>query len=78
MRNIKISLKYIKDYIGLGYAEDITNYNSDEMNNFLNHSLMVSLISVGTYGVNGCIVQDYDTGDEFAVVKRNSNLLQLV
>lgn len=72
----KMTQKQIKDYVRDGVAIDITNYGFDEMDQFLReHNLDKIAISRGTYGMNGGLLQDRDTGELYAITARNSALM---
>ena len=68
--------KQIKDYVRDGAATDITNYGFSEMKDFLHsHDLDKIAVSRGTYGINGGLLQDRDTGEMYAITARNSALM---
>ncbi len=68
--------KQIKDYVRDGAAIDITNYGFSEMKDFLHsHDLDKIAVSRGTYGINGGLLQDRDTGEMYAITARNSVLM---
>lgn len=72
----KMTQKQIKDYVRDGIAIDITNYEFDEMNQFLReHNLDKIAVSRGVYGMNGGLLQDRDTGEMYAITARNSALM---
>lgn len=72
----KMTQKQIKDYVRDGVAIDITNYGFDEMDQFLReHNLDKIAVSRGTYGMNGGLLQDRDTGEMYAITARNSALM---
>ena len=75
----KYTQKDIKDYVDKGMATDITHYSFDEANKFYqDHNYDVVGVSHGTYGMNGALLQDVDTGEYYAITARNSTLFQLV
>ena len=75
----KYTQRDIKDYVAKGMATDITHYGFGEANKFYkDHNYDVVGISHGTYGMNGALLQDVDTGEYFAITARNSTLFQLV
>ena len=72
----KMTQKQIKDYVRDGVAIDITNYGFDEMDQFLReHNLEKIAVSRGTYGINGGLLQDRNTGEMYAITARNSALM---
>ena len=72
----KMTQKQIKDYVRDGAAIDITNYGFGEMDQFLReHNLDKIAVSRGVYGMNGCLLQDRDTGELYAITARNSALM---
>lgn len=72
----KMTQKQIKDYVRDGVAIDITNYGFSEMKDFLHsHDLDKIAVSRGTYGINGGLLQDRDTGEMYAITARNSALM---
>lgn len=72
----KMTQKQIKDYVRDDAAIDITNYGFDEMKDFLHsHDLDKIAVSRGTYGINGGLLQDRDTGEMYAITARNSALM---
>jgi len=72
----KMTQKQIKDYVRDGAAIDITNYGFGEMKDFLHsHDLNKIAVSRGTYGINGGLLQDRDTGEMYAITARNSVLM---
>lgn len=73
--------KYTKgqlaDIVRKGWAEDISDYDFNQMDDFLkNHNLEKIGYSSGKYGINGGLLQDRDTGDWYAIVGRNSAVFQ--
>lgn len=74
----KYSLKELKNLVRIGAAEDITNYSFEEVRSF-NASRTLDKVgySSGTYGINGGLLKDYNTGELFAITARNSTLMQL-
>lgn len=71
----KYKQKEIKDFVRMGLAEDITNYNFDTMSEFLHaHALDKIGYSSGVYGMNGGLLQDTKTGKLYAITARNTAL----
>lgn len=70
----KYTVKELRDYARTGMATDITNavLSDDELNN-----LEVVGLSYGTYGRNGGLFQDRNTGEFYVITARNSNLFRL-
>ena len=70
--------KEIREYILLGLAHDITNYNFDQAEQLRKaHALDVVAVSRGVYGMTGALLRD-ETGELYAITARNSTLFQLV
>lgn len=69
--------KMIKDLVKQGIAQDITNFDFDQ-NEALRKSHNLSKVgsSFGIYGINGGLLKDDDTGQLFAITKRNGTLFQ--
>lgn len=57
-------------------AEDITNYNSEEVNRLYNMEKGFTTVaySVGTYGVNSYLCKGNTSDNVFIVKARNTNL----
>lgn len=57
-------------------ADDITNYNSDEVNRLYNieRGFRTVAYSVGTYGINSCLCKGNTSDNMFIVTARNTNL----
>ena len=73
----KQALKFIKDCVRTGLCTDITDYSFTETQIFLmDNNIEIIYYSVGTYGINGIIVQNQD-GNLYTVTKRNSVLFQI-
>lgn len=71
----KYTQKALRELVRLGAAENITNYNFDQMKEFLHgHSLDKIGYSSGVYGANGCLLQDTQTGTLYAITARNTAL----
>lgn len=70
-----VTQKFIKNF----NCDDITSFNFDDMQQLhKNIDYTVVYISRGVYGVNGCIIQDLNTGIYYKVAARNSALMMLV
>ena len=60
----KYTQRQIKEYIRDHAAEDITNYNFNQMNEFLHaRNLEKVAYSSGIYGINAGLLRDCDTGN---------------
>ena len=68
----KYKQKDLRDLVRMGVAEDYTNKPS-EFAYILNRMEKVGY-STGIYGINGCLVQDPETGTLYAVIGRCTNL----
>jgi len=71
----KYTQKALRELVRLGTAESITNYNFEEMRDFLHaHNLEKVGYSSGVYGINGGLLQDTQTGQLYAITARNTAL----
>lgn len=71
----KVSNKFIKDF----RCEDISGASFDDIQTL--HKTIdydVVYVSCGCSGVNGCIIQDYNTGKYYKVCARSSALFMLI
>lgn len=73
---MKTTQKELKRMIANGTAADVTTAGPDIINNIA-YGRTVLAYSCGTYGVNGVLVQAWDS-KLYAVVGRTNNLLQLI
>lgn len=65
----------LKELVQDGLATDITSYDLETMNDFLNsHALARIGISVGKYGMNGGLLRDVLTGEKFVIHARTTAL----
>ena len=69
----KYTQRELKALAREGYAQDITQYSFEDMRDFL-HSRSLDRVGVsrGTYGMNGGLLQDVNTGEQFVITARNS------
>ena len=71
----KYTQKALRELVRIGAAENITNYNFEQMRDFLQaHSLDKVGYSSGVYGLNGGLLQDTKTGQLYAITARNTAL----
>ncbi len=71
----KYTQKELKNLVKIGAAESITNYNFNQMKEFLHaHSLDKIGYSSGIYGLNGGLLQDTESGKLYAITARNTAL----
>lgn len=71
----KYNQKGIRNFVHLGLAENISNYDFEKMSRFLHeHNIERVGYSTGIYGINAGLLQDKDTGDMFAITSRCSAL----
>lgn len=71
----KYTQKALRELVAIGAAESITNYNFEQMSEFLHaHSLDKIGYSSGVYGLNGGLLQDTKTGQLYAITARNTAL----
>lgn len=70
-----ITKRALKNFVTTGAAQDITNISLEKA-----HKINVSpiFISIGTYGMTGAILKDYNTGKLYAITARNTILFALV
>lgn len=52
---------------------DLTNCDFDFVDSF-----DVLAVSKGIYGVNGCLLKDFDTNQLYVITERNSNLFKII
>lgn len=67
------TLKELKELCRLGMAKNITNAKPEEIPQ--NYEKIG--YSSGTYGINGGLIQDKNTGEYYAITARNSNLFRI-
>mgnify|MGYP001047781745 FL=1 len=71
----KYTLKELKNLVKIGAASDITDFDFDQMNQFLHlHTLDKIGYSSGVYGINGGLMQDRNTSALYAITRRNGTL----
>lgn len=73
---MKTTQKAIRTEIEAGRAVDITITRPEFLESVrkAEHGFTTESVSIGTYGVNGCIVTGNTTGRRYAVRTRSSNL----
>lgn len=75
----KYTQKELKRLVSLGLAENITNLSFEDAQKFYKeHNYLQVGYSSGVYGCNGALLEDINTGEQFAITARNSTLMQLV
>ena len=68
----------IKELIRTGAAINISDCSFSETTDFLRkHNIEKIGVSLGTYGINGGVIKDIDSGKIYAINKRNSTLLMI-
>lgn len=72
----KYTLKELKNFVRCGMAHDITNAPEAEILTLWKRCEKVGY-SLGTYGINGGLIQDRETGEFYAITARNSNLFRI-
>lgn len=71
----RITKKQLKELARDGLAKDITRYDFDMMEQFLNaHSLIRVAVSRGANGMNGGLLKDVNTCEKFVITARNTAL----
>lgn len=75
----KYTQKELKRLVSLGLAKNITNLSFEDAQKFhREHNYSQAGYSSGVYGCNGALLEDINTGEQFAITARNSTLMQLV
>ena len=72
----KYKLSELKNLVRCGMAHDLTNVNAVEVLELWKHAEKIGYSS-GTYGINGGLIQDTETGEYYAITARNSNLFRI-
>ena len=71
--------KELNGYVSAGLAHDITYLNFKDTCDFIkNHKYEKIGYSAGSYGINGALLQDIDTGDFYAITGRTNALYQIM
>lgn len=68
---IKYTQKELKQAVKLGLAIDITTDDS-----IVNEHMTMVGYSVGVYGLNGALLKGDETGENYAICARSSNLFK--
>lgn len=66
----------LRNLCAAGYAQDITNTSGADVLALGRRCERVGYSS-GVYGINGGLLQDTATGEQFAIIARNSTLMRL-
>lgn len=76
----KYTQKELRHLVAEGYAQDLTNkgYNEVEEIRKAENGFRQLGYASGVYGVNGALLQGYNSGEWYAIHKRSGSLLQLV
>lgn len=69
----KYTLRELKNLVRCGMAHDLTNATAAEVKEQWRHGEKIGYSS-GTYGINGGLIQNTETGEYYAITARNSNL----
>ena len=72
----KYKLKELREMVRLGMAHDLTTAPGADVMEIWPHSEKAGHSS-GTYGINGGLIQDTETGEFYAITARNSNLMRI-
>lgn len=72
----KYTQKELKNLVRCGMAHDLTNATAAEVMEQWEHGKKVGYSS-GTYGINGGLIQNTETGEYYAITARNSNLFRI-
>ena len=71
----KMNLKEIKGYVNNGVAIDLATLTNKEIDNLSKQYIEKVGYSIGVYGLNGGMFEDYD-GNLYAIVGRTTNLFR--
>jgi hypothetical protein len=72
----KYKLSELKCLVRSGMAHDLTNASTAEVMEQWKHGEKIGYCS-GTYGINGGLIRNTETGEYFAITARNSNLFRI-
>lgn len=72
----KYTQRELKNLVRCGMAHDLTNANAAEVMKQWKHGEKIGYSS-GTYGINGGLIQNTETGEHYAITARNSNLFRI-
>lgn len=72
----KYTLRELKALVRCGMAHDLTNASEAEVMEQWRHGEKIGYSS-GTYGINGSLIQNTETGEFYAITARNSNLFRI-
>lgn len=70
--------KEIKEMIKTGIAFDVNTLSDERIDELLKTARREVAYSTGTYGVNGLLFQDVETGRLYAVPNRSTNLFRFL
>ncbi len=74
----KYTQREIKNLVRGGLAKDITSFSSEQINELSKKCNLKKVgYSFGIYGINAGLLQDRTNGKYYAIIARNSTLLQL-
>lgn len=73
----KCTLRELKNLVHYGMAHDLTNATEAEVMEQWRHGEKIGYSS-GTYGINGCLVQNTETGEFYVITERNLNLFRIL
>lgn len=67
----KTTQKNIREYVRMGIAHDITNFDFETMDKFLmSHDIEKEMYSSGINGLNGALLRDTRSGERYAITAR--------
>lgn len=72
----KYTQRELKNLVRCGMAHDLTNATAAEVMEQWQHGEKIGY-SLGTYGINGGLIQNIETGEFYAITARNSNLFRI-
>lgn len=72
----KYTQRELKNLVRCEMAHNLTNATAAEVMEQWKHAEKVGYSS-GTYGINGGLIQNTETGEYYAITARNSNLFRI-
>lgn len=72
----KYTLRELKNLVRCCMAHDLTNATEAEVMEQWQHGEKIGYSS-GTYGINGGLIQNTETGEFYVITARNSNLFRI-
>lgn len=70
------SQKELRELVKMKIAKDLSTCNHSDISEFIKtHHIEKIGISSGTYGINGGVIQDVESGELYVIIGRNVALL---